>query len=309
MVSPTYYEHGWPMVWMDRGVPAAVSPPFVAAQVFDGRENPSQLLLWAGEGDISWNDPKAWPLTGTFFLRWKGLLLDLCIAGAIVAVIAGCWEFWRRRRFQYSIRALLVLALLISMVMAYWRVAAIRWSRESALVSQLENLNVFAETTSTAPDWLCRLIGAQRFPSVVTKISFTGESDLDQTKSAVALANGFSKLRALDLGCPSDEMMDLVMNQFSNPGRDGPMISELTLAGSNLSEAGYRAVAKMTGLQRIEISYADETRAELDILASLPHLHWLSIGRHTQEDINAFLKRCPGCDVQWIATDSPPFVE
>jgi hypothetical protein len=298
IIVPIYYAHGWPLVWLDR----SVSSPVVFQEV---RDDPTKLR-WAEAGDIYWIDRKSWPVTGTFFLRWKGLALDICFIIAIVGTFSCSWEFWRRRRFQYSIRALLVVSLLFSMLMAYWRAAAVRWSREKPLVDQLENLDSYAVTTSAAPDWLCRLVGEDRFPCTVTELYVS--SDQDKLKSALDVASGFAKLHSLEFDFLNDRAMEMVAAKFANPKPGAPTLCELTIVGTDLTDAGYRAIAQLTELRQLEIDNWVGTGVELEIVATLPHLQRLSIdGRGlTQQDIDSFRKRCPGCEVEWVNEDAPP---
>ena len=274
VAGPPPYAHGWPFVWLVRYLPRS---SFVS-----GHDAEFPGLCWARFGDAFWMRRVLWPFSGQCFLHWKGLVLDLLVALAVTAAIAFPWEWWRRRRFQYQLRSLLVFVLLVSVILAWWRTAAVQCAREQHAIDVMHHNYFWTETSSAAPDWLCRLVGCDRLPYFVIGIRI-GMSDRQGAQDPESV--GFAAARDFRyLHCAEMEVAD-----------DRTMMRLAALS------ADLERLHGSPGLRKVDVSGTDVTDAGLEHLKGLVRLKELDLSRSkvTAEGVKRLRQRLPNCEIMW----------
>ncbi|HUT93333.1 MAG TPA: hypothetical protein VMY37_27970 [Thermoguttaceae bacterium] len=178
-------EHGWPWVHVDRVFAWSPNPQGRTvvqdtagiADYLDGEEARSlRRLAWprlatASKYDYNldeepaWSSAYNWPLGGrTVAVHKLALALNLATALLICAAVAVTYEWWRRRRHrlcQFHLRELLLLVLIVSAGLAWWRALAAETARESELIRRLQQSGCVVDRRCLAPVWLRTLAGTR----------------------------------------------------------------------------------------------------------------------------------------------------
>ncbi len=182
MPSYRFVEHGWPLVHMDRIDLDSLTADEVASAEDELRLESS--FRWAkntgtggnwvlpGWGWWGWNEAANWKQTGAVAVIHKvALAINLLVAVAICAAVAGPYEWWRKRRFRYSLRSLLVLFVVVAAVFGWGRWRANQRSREAAAIEQLEKLGYAVDCRYWGPIWLARLVGEHHLSIFICAIN------------------------------------------------------------------------------------------------------------------------------------------
>lgn len=277
VVVLAHHEHGWPFVWLDQ-----CDWPTGAFRFDPGLCAGLGELRRASDGDAFWMTLDDWPNSRHWLLNWKGLVLDLLVALAVTAAIAFLWEWWRRRHFQYRLRSLLVFVLLVSLVLASWRAAVVQCVREQDAITALGDNNFDVETSSAAPDWLCRLVGSDCFPKFVVGIhgGMSDEQGAQDAESAgFAAAREFRNLECVEMAMANDRTLMCLAALSRDLQR---------LHGS-------------PGLRELDVSGTDVTDAGLEHLKGLVRLKQLDLSRTkvTAEGVKRLRRRLPNCEILW----------
>jgi hypothetical protein len=248
-----------------------------------------------------------WPLTylvrgfgGKF--HWPALVVDLLVAGATVAALGGGLEFRRRRRrsaWQFTIRDLGWMTLLIAGVLAYGRSQWLTHVRQTQWLAARRVFDIGWE--SAYPEWIRR-----RFASPETEepplpgdtvfyINVSGYDQLQSDGNYLAGVEQFSKLRWLDTSecnlidddlAPLGRLPDLTtLNLNGNPITDAGLehlaglahLESLYLADTNVSGLGLERLTALFDLRDLEIDGMQLDDACLRELASFPSLEVLSL--------------------------------
>jgi hypothetical protein len=264
--------HGWPFVWLDRD----------SDLIFPDERTELGRLRWASDGDAFWIERHNWPFSGQWILNWKGLVLDTLVALAVTAAIALPWEWWRRRRFQYRLRSLLVFVFLVSVILAWWRAAAVQFAREQEAIDAADLVSFSVDTSSAAPDWLCRLVGSDCLPKFVDGIqgSMSNQQDPQDTESAgFAAATTFRNLESVEMISADDR----------------------TLMRLAALSADLERLHGASGLRKVDVRGTDVTDAGLEHLKGLVRLRELDLShtKVTAEGVKRLRQRLPSCNITW----------
>ncbi len=147
------YSHGWPWAWLEQ-------IEWERTTLYNG-EPPEPLWRF-----MPWLSDDAWKFTGDEVqFRFSMFAFDPAIAAAIV-VIAAAFEVWRRRRYrlwQFSLRELFVLTLVVAVVLGWWQGHRRRRLHELEALSQINRM-VPSESAPIrfrhlGPVWLRKLLG------------------------------------------------------------------------------------------------------------------------------------------------------
>lgn len=178
-------EHGWPWVHVDRVFAWSPNPqgrtvlrdaPGIG-DYLDGEEARSlrrggwPRRATASKYDYKLDDAPAWtagynwPHRGRTVAVYKlALALNVATALLICAAVAATHEWWRRRRHrlcQFHLRELLLLVLIVSAGLAWWRALAAETARESELIRRLQQSGCVVDRRCLAPVWLRTLAGTR----------------------------------------------------------------------------------------------------------------------------------------------------
>ena len=168
-----YQEHGWPLVHLDRKAVVGPAPQSGTTVLGDSslddefrsasslrRAMKTGTQSFGGPDSSGWRDPASWKQTGTAVAVHKAALaVNLLVAVAICAAIAGPYEWWRRRRFRYSLRSLLVMFVMAAAIFGWCRWQFNQRSREKAVIDRVERLGFCVSSRYWGPIWLARLAG------------------------------------------------------------------------------------------------------------------------------------------------------
>ena len=196
-------SHGWPCEYMQSDL-----------RSFE----PWSLSKTTIKDVITWTRLDAWAVGNqTSGFKLSSLLIDLLVAGVVVAIGTLAVEVWRRRRkgVWFSLFDILVAVGLVAIVTSWYQSHARDHAAEThALTAGDKYFISRTEKSLQAPDWLTRLVGGGsqiQFCEHVTKVSAqtrfdyyasTGEPiDVEPTDSVRALA-GFKRVEAIRLDGP-----------------------------------------------------------------------------------------------------------
>ena len=138
-------EHGWPLVHLDRVVAPGWPEERLRSRKTEASFRWASAISVLDDGaarGLAWGNAANWKQTGDVVVMHKAALaINLLVAVAICAAIAAPYEWWRRRRFQYSLRGLLVLFVVAAAVFGWGRWQANERKREAAVIEQLSKLH------------------------------------------------------------------------------------------------------------------------------------------------------------------------
>ena len=290
MPSYRFVEHGWPLVHMDRIDLDSLTADEVASAEEELRLESS--FRWAkntgtggnwvlpGWGWWGWNEAANWKQTGAVAVIHKvALAINLLVAVAICAAVAGPYEWWRKRRFRYSLRSLLVLFVVVAAVFGWGRWRANQRSREAAAIEQLEKLGYAVDCRYWGPIWLARLVGehhlsificAHQLQFVLDPFGVRGPESMDRRK-----------------------VLDLVTELRT--------FTEVNLSGDlhdlHIEDAQWAKLAEMKDLEDLVL---DETRISdfgIACLAKLPKLRLLVVTKLDDASVAKLRRALPKCEI------------
>ncbi len=289
--APLCFEHGWPLVFLDRFAPPSKSST-TESDFLDALGGKARLR-WASlsdfwpphdgfdEGEPLWLNGNNWRLTGQCVVCWKaGLALDLAAALGIATGVAASYEWWRRRRFRYSLRCLLGVFVLVSLALGWWRTSICRYERESPAVAALRDKGFIVTFCCDAPVWLRILIGANHLRPLHRAIELCAPS-------AQAIDSGGDPRRITD--SEMQQVQELHQLQFLS--LSGTRVTDaglrridaltrlgvLRLDGTRVTDVGLRHIDALTRLEVLELDRTRVTDAGLEHIHDLPRLRWLSL--------------------------------
>ena len=287
MGRPPYrsVEHGWPLVHMDRTEEDDLAPEAIASAEEGFRSE--SLFRWATKtgngGDLislrwGWNEAANWKQTGSVVIvRKVALAVNLLVAAAICAAITGPYEWWRRRRFRYSLRSLLVLFVAVAAILGWWRWRANQHDREVAAIEQLEKLGYGLDCQYRGPIWLARLVGEQRLHFFLSANTSEYVPPDPFGKSKPEVADG---RKVIDLATELDTLTAV--------GLHGDLkIEDAQWAG-------------LTGMKNLEELYVEETRISdfgIACLAKLPKLRVLVVTKLDDASVAKLRRALPKCEI------------
>jgi hypothetical protein len=277
------WEHGWPLVHLVRRELAdsfafapprpSDTPPWLRwAQSTGAQDGPFALAETSG-----WRHAAGWKQTGTVVVVHKtALAANLLVAAAICAAVAGPYEWWRRRRFRYSLRSLLVFFLVAAVALGWCRRQANTRGQERTVIEQLEKLGCEVSERYWGPVWLARLVG-EHYPFI--------------------------------LRCP-----DEVSGPADDPGEEGmivrhapgmfnlvvtlPTVRCLSLRDTPTNDRQWAQLAEMKNLEQLDFPETQISDFAIACLVKLPKLRTLGVRNPDGATRAKLQKALPKCKIE-----------
>ncbi|MFC1596696.1 leucine-rich repeat domain-containing protein [Planctomycetota bacterium] len=198
----------------------------------------------------------------------------------------------KRRRFQYSLRTLLVVMLLVSIGMSWLAVRRHRVRRQREAVEAIKELGgrVQSEEGTQVPPWLRELLGDDFFFLKVHTI------DLNATPVTGARLEHLKGLKYL-------RMLDLNGTQVTDAGLEHlkgmTSLQELNLNGTQVTDAGLEHLKRLTSLKRLWLDNTQITDAGLKRLKGMTNLQGLTLSNTqvTDAGVDDLKKALPKCNI------------
>ena len=94
LFGPSYFDHGWPLTFLRRGI--------------DKSDTMSEYAWWLGDGVVEFHIVP--------------IVLDVAVVALAVAAFVALWERWqrKRRRWQFSLRSLFVVVTSTGVLLGWW---------------------------------------------------------------------------------------------------------------------------------------------------------------------------------------------
>jgi hypothetical protein len=230
----------------------------------------------------------------------KGWAVLTAMAAVVLAFFfalfcfAGCWLF--RRRFQFSIRTLLLLVFVVA-VPCSWMATAIKNAKEQGRAVMAEGAWVvmmydyevndsgeYVGGKPKEPVWLRDLLGLDFFAEVVAG-------------SSLPRAGRYSPLLRSPLpGATLGHLKAL------------PRIRWLELAYTEVADTGLASLKGLHELEHLSLAKTEISDAGLEHLAGLTHLRFVDLRetRVTEEGVKNLRQALPKCKIAWGVTGNPP---
>jgi len=225
-----------------------------------------ECLLWLS-GRFQWfpfNEKKGW---------------TVLIAAAVVGVVFIAMLLWFiasllfHWRFQSSIRSLLLLAVVVTIVCTWMTVEMKAAKRNAdAFVAIEESGQVsFASLPELGPVWLRRLLGNGFLLPDVTSVDFPG---VEVTDAALENVKGLDQLNSLSL-MDSINITDVGLNNLK---RLNKLESLILIEGTQITDGGLENLKGLDRLQLLCLQGTKVTDVGLEHLKGLNRLHHLDLG-------------------------------
>ena len=226
------------------------------------------------------------------FNRHKGWTLVIGLAVVIAAVLLMFLWFLAalifRWRFQYSIRSLLLLTLVVAMVCSWLAVAERQARKQREVVEEIRRLggdvlydyqldpsgNEMPGATQSAPTWLRKVLGDDLLTDVTTVLHGRrgagdgrreiGDADLEHLKELRSL-----QCLGLELATVSDAGLEHL--------RELNQLKTLNLLGTHVTDAGLECLKGLRQLQWLDLNYTTVSDAGLRHLKGLVQLQSLHL--------------------------------
>ncbi len=213
--------------------------------------------------------PKAWPVL--IAVAAVGLVMLGMVVWFGVALVF-------RRRFQFSIRSLLVLVVVVALPCSWMAVEMQRAKKQAEACTEISDssYDYDDEGEPLGPGWLRDLLGDDFFNKVV-------EAELDDNTQLERLKD-LPELRKLNLGF--DNLTDAALETVTLPTQ----LEELKLDGSQVTDAGMEKLKALPQLRVLSLSRTRVTDAAMErVVSALPRLECLDLDETRVTD--AGLKR------------------
>ena len=251
-------RHGWPWEFYAHRAVSPVNP------------------FWASRAP--WRTTEGWrfsPAIAPF--RLSVLALDTLVGAMIFAVVGSIYECWRRRRYrpwQFSLREVFAVTLVVAAIGSWYRVNRNRADREQEIDEICQSHSAAARAYFSygycGPVWLSRLVGEEYLDLQlrITELHATFAESLDGVRPYLA---ELVFLNEADLsGCSvRDADLDVVAEL--------PRLRILSLASDRLSNAALSYLAKSQSVEELDLNSTNVTDEGLKRLARLPRLRELNL--------------------------------
>ncbi len=229
------------------------------------------------------------------------------IAAASVAGAMSLMLLWLaaalvfRWRFQYSIRSVLVLAVVVAMLCSWFAVAMRAAREQKETVTAITKLGGttsyqywFVPCTPRGPAWLLEMLGDDFFNDVL-------EADLE-SDAQMAYLRGLPRLQYLKLfyevtddgmenvkGLLHLRMLEANNTNITDKGlrhlRGLTGLQNLSFYGDKVTDAGMEHLRGLTQLRNLNLIGAQVTDSGLERLDGLPRLQWLTLSNLRVSDV------------------------
>ena len=227
---------------------------------------------------------------------WTVLIAVAAVLAAMVLLALGflfCLLF--RRRFQFSLRSLLIFTLAVALV-CNWLAVEMRQAREQKeLVKAMgERTWVYYDWKHSGPSpqppepmWLRNLLGNDFFDTVVRVGSDSFTDDGLQYLTGMTQLQGVCLHRSPLTGTGLQHLAGMTQLEF------------LSLNGTQVTDAGFQCLTGLTQLQTLELSGTQVTDAGLQHLKGLSQLQDVDCenSKVTDEGVKSLRQALPNCRI------------
>ena len=257
-----------------------------------------EFILWLSER-FQWfgfNQHKGW--TVVIAVALVGAVFLLMLPWFVIALLF-------RRRFQFSIRSLLVMVIVVAVPCSWLAmemkaamgqenaIAAIRRSKghvEYDYEFETDETTPFLNEVPHGPTWLRNLVGDDFFNGVW---SANIQKDAD-----IAHIKRFRHLHCLSFSrdpVGNRDITDVAVESLDSL----PDLVYLDAWGTRITDVGMKQVGRLIQLEHLDVHDTRITDVGLERLKRLRQLQWLSLGgtRVTKQGIKNFHRALPNCEI------------
>ncbi len=204
----------------------------------------------------------------------------------------------RLRRFQYSLRTLLLVMLLVSIGMSWFAIKMQKARKQKAAVEAIKKLGgevtydwTFDKSQSgpPGPAWMRGLLGADFFGRVViVSLDFTQVTDI-----GLEPLEELGQLKGLFLS--GTHVTDAGLKHISKLNQ----LQTLSLIGTQVTDGGLEQLKGLNQLRRMSLDVTQVTDVGLEHLKGLNQLHILGLGNTqvTDDGIKRLQQALPNCEI------------
>jgi hypothetical protein len=274
------------------------------------------------------------PLSARLHWLSKGwALLIALLAAAVVACVMFAW--FRRRRFQFGVRSLLVLAVAVALPLGWFSWEINKANRQGAAVAAIEELDGEVHWSEPLGPRALRSLLGDGFLNSVWSVDFSSPKVTDDrlkelcstwpvdlgspkvTDAGLEHLAGLSRL--LSLGLVGAQVSDAGLEHLKGLSQlrvlwlSGTKITDaglkhleglkqlrvLWLSGTQVGDTGLEHLEGLSQLQVLWLNGTNITDAGLERLKGLKHLHelWLSGSKVTDKGVKKFKPEFPDCKI------------
>ncbi len=214
----------------------------------------------------------------------------------------------KRRRFQFSLRSLMLLVLFASLAMSWLATRIERTQKEDKAVERLRGLGAYVwyehdypvpgpvapgmpspgpgDRAPPGPAWLRGVLG-EHFFATVDEVCFGSSVD----DAAFEQLSALRHFRGLSLH--GEKVTDATLEHL----KGFTQLQELGLRRAKITDAGLRHLKGLTQLRQLDLSHTRVTNAGLEHLKGLTNLLWLNVDgtQVTDEGMNRLRQSSPKC--------------
>ena len=208
------------------------------------------------------------------------------------------------RRFQFSLRTLLILTTICAIGLGWWshkarqqREAVARLNKHGSIAYDFELAYLNPAGTSSLrppywPAWLVNTMGVDYFANV-SRVNLSNSSVTDADLSCL---KAFRSLDILDLN-NAQQVTDAGLLNL----REITSLRVLQLAKTQITDEGLGHLAGLPGLKGLQLSYTNLTDAGLDRLKGFTGLEELYVGdtHVTYEGVTRLKQARPNCQINY----------
>ena len=205
----------------------------------------------------------------------------------------------RRRRFQFSLRTLLLVMLLASLGASWFAVKMRMAKRQREAVRAMRKLGgcviydyeCVDPAVPLGPEWLHSVLGEDYFGTVL----YVYLKNTQATDAAMAHLEGMSQLRSL--GLDRTQVTDAGLAHLETVNQ----LQKLYLVDTHITDAGLNYLVGMTELMTLQLDSTRITDAGLAHLKGMKQLRLLTCRgtRVTAHGVNDLRQALPRCCVVW----------
>lgn len=259
MVFGETFSHGWPWAYLDRY----------------GGTSPGNA------SDIPWLVPRAWKFwsqdkSNLFEFTFSPfyLFLDMLVCLAIICIAASLFEWRRRYRtrlFQFTLRELLLLVLIVAGVFSWWRVHHNRRMRELELVKSYR-LGMSWVEEYRGPKILAKLLGTERLDDFKLQTEYDCDSVFYQTEvvQCILRLKECAGLEKITIGDGIYEQQGFVTDEMLAELTPLTNLHSLDIPCSKITDTGMETISRFPRLTVLRIPRTAITTRGVRLLESLP---------------------------------------
>jgi hypothetical protein len=242
------------------------------------------------------------------------LPISVCIVARLTCIVA---RFTGRRRFQYSLRSLMLVMLLACIGMSCVSAWMHRVRRQKLAVEAIKELGGQVEYDLTwRPEWFRSVLGKDAVATVVG-VTFPDVFASSETDAGLKHLKGLQQLQKLNLDStqvtdaglehlkrlPKLRVLNLCRTLVSDAGLEHlkglTHLQDLNLRHTRVTDAGLEHLEGLTQLQQLNLWNTNVTDAGLECLKRVKQLHRLVLvdTKVTDEGVKRLQQALPNCQI------------